>query len=388
MINRHIQISLIGIRAFPSDFPGTSGAEVYTEMVIRSIIKADPSIRFYIYTKKNYPSRAPNTDAISVCPVFTFPSRTMETPIYSFLASYKAAFDRSSLVWYQSIGSAMFCWIPMMLGKRIVITLHGLDWQRKKWSWIERVVFSRIAYVLLSLNVSLCGVSETLCALVQKKIGKPVIYVPPGLSPMYRRTDRNRLGYWHLLPYWYLLYVGRLVPEKRIELLIHAWRKLHRTMPALHLVIAGGHGNFPAYENRLKKRFTDPDIHWTGYVFGKDKAALLSYCACFVLPSEIEGAPISVLEALQYKVPCVVTKNIVPKSLTHLHNVFVFNNSKKESLEQSIRTVIKNQERLRGEYSPGGKRILRSFSWRQTAHIYHRLFASLIERTDNHVSKK
>ena len=51
----------------------------------------------------------------------------------SFFAALYSAFGRYDVVHIHAEGPAFFCWIPKLFGKRVVNTIHGLDWDREKW---------------------------------------------------------------------------------------------------------------------------------------------------------------------------------------------------------------------------------------------------------------
>ena len=51
----------------------------------------------------------------------------------SFFAALCSAFGRYDVVHIHAEGPAFFCWIPKLFGKRVISTIHGLDWDREKW---------------------------------------------------------------------------------------------------------------------------------------------------------------------------------------------------------------------------------------------------------------
>ena len=51
----------------------------------------------------------------------------------SFFAALCSAFGRYDVVHIHAEGPAFFCWIPKLFGKRVISTIHGLDWAREKW---------------------------------------------------------------------------------------------------------------------------------------------------------------------------------------------------------------------------------------------------------------
>lgn len=100
-------------------------------------------------------------------------------------------------------------------------------------------------------------------------------------------------------------FLGRLVPEKRPELLIDAFKNIETDK---RLVIAGGGSDTSEYERHLHERAEgDPRVLFTGFVTGEPLAELYSNAYCYVLPSDVEGMPMSLLEAMAYGRACVTS---------------------------------------------------------------------------------
>ena len=71
----------------------------------------------------------------------TFQSSSLNAIVYSFLATLRALFTKYDVLHYHAEGPCAMLWIPKMFGKRVVVTIHGLDWQRAKWgNFASRVI--------------------------------------------------------------------------------------------------------------------------------------------------------------------------------------------------------------------------------------------------------
>ena len=138
---------------------------------------------------------------------------------------------------------------------------------------------------------------------------RAAVYIPNGVTeptPRPAVAIRERFG---ITPGSYVLFVGRLVPEKAPDLLIQAFRHLPgRTK----LVVAGGSAYTDTYVDRLHELAApDPRVIFTDYVYGNLLAELFTNAAAFVLPSRLEGLPLTLLEAASYGLP-VVASDIPP----------------------------------------------------------------------------
>lgn len=368
-------ISIIGARGYPAEFIGTSGLEVYLEKTADELLKINKNYRFIIYTKVGYQLKKTSLPRrILVKPLPTIRSKVFESVIYGLFASFLAAFDSSNIIWYHGVGPAFFSFIPKLFGKEIILTVHALDWERAKWSPFERVLFRGAVKLVFFLKPKVFTVGKSLKNFISKNYGIDAIYAPPGIILSLGKVSAYYLKKFGLRKNSYLLFLGRLVPEKRVEWLIEAYSKLKGKLPNLKLVMAGGHGNLPKYEKELKEKYTNADIIWTGYIFGEEKMSLLSFCRCFVLPSELEGGnPLSLREALVAGKICVVTDEAVDE-FKDLDNVFTFAKNDKESFRKELVKAVREAE---GEYRYSKSELsnLKEFSWRKTARAYSEIFA-------------
>lgn len=372
-------VSIIGIRHYPSDFIGTSGVEVYVENIIVALQKINHKIPFFLYTKSPYSSYV-DSGWVKRIPIYTVRSKVYESVIYSFLASIKSIFDDSRIVWYQGVGPGFFSWIPRIFGKKVLITIHSFDWQRIKWTPLERVLFYIAVRFMFLTKPNLCAVSEKLRQKVATEFGIQIDCMPPGL-PQRVLLKSACLKKYNLELYKYLIYVGRIVPEKKLELLIDAFLEIRKKYPDLKLVITGNHGNYPEYEQKLKQKYSDKSIIWTGYLFGENKYNLINYSLCFVLPSLLEGFSLTLLESIAYGKHCIVNEAANPFGANNFRNIHIFKSADRSELRVTLIKVIKKaykENHIR--YSNAENKYLESFSWEKTASKYESTFLNLTSK--------
>lgn len=223
----------------------------------------------------------------------------------SIAAAICAAFSKADVVHIHAEGPAFMCWLPRLLGKRVVVTVHGLDWQREKWKsgfgakYIRAGEKMAVRYahriIVLSRNVQ---------EYFQDTYDRQVNHIPNGVERPIKKSaeEIKQLG---LSEQNYILFLGRLVPEKGVHYLIEAFRQVNTDKK---LVIAGGTSDTDDYVARLQQMAQDDSrILFTGFVQGRLMEELYSNAYVYVLPSDVEGMPLSLLEAMSYGNCCLVS---------------------------------------------------------------------------------
>lgn len=239
--------------------------------------------------------------------VLTLDKKGLAAMTASVTGSLVAAFGKYDVVHFHAEGPCAMLWLPKLIGKRCVATIHGLDHQRAKWGKFAR------AYIMLGEKCAakfadeIIVLSKGVQRYFQDTYGRETVFIPNGVTrPAMQQVEQIMENY-GLQKNEYILYLGRLVPEKGITYLIDAFKQLKTDKK---LVIAGGSSNSDAFAKELKEQAADDDrILFTGFVQGRMLEELYSNAYVYVLPSDLEGMPLSLLEAMSYG-NCCVTSDI------------------------------------------------------------------------------
>lgn len=366
------RISIIGVRAYPSDFEGTSGVEVYVQNVVDHLLK-NRAVSFLLYTKSPYQHRTTKINySVKIKSLFSVNSKVFESVWYSLIASLLSCSDGSETVWYQGPGMAVFAWLPKLFGKKVVVTIHGFDWERKKWNSVEKKIFFLIVRFVIFLKPTFISVSETMQSRFKKQFNIESIIALPGLTPCFLNTKKiaRTLHSYKLKKKQYLIYVGRIVPEKRIDWILNAFIQTKTDDNDLKILLVGSHGNMKTYEQKLKKKYFQKSIIWTGHVSNEEKTILLSQANGFVFASEVEGGnPLSLLEAIAFRLPCLVPTESVTASFKSIDNVVFFNKNDYCSFRKKFCTVLKGNKTKRS-HSLSERKFLEQYDWNKTSNLY------------------
>lgn len=341
-ISRARHIVFIGQKGIPAEFPGTSGVEFYVEERARMLVAAGKTVTCYV--RPWAASGGTGTyKGIRLIRLPTIPTKHLDASVHSFLSTIHAVFSGADTVWYQAVGPGVFSIVPRVVGKTVITTVHGADWKRAKWNvaaraflWFGSVVASRCSHLLLV-------VSGDLKEYYRFK-GIPAVVDEPQ-TPTIRKTPPDIITKkYGLMGSDYVLFMGRFVPEKRIEWLIGAWKRFR--FPKPRLVLAGGSSRTDGYVRKLHDLASgDPEIVFTGYVFGREKQELLANCRAFVLPSRVEGSP-TVFRELPQEKP-FLTSSAFRGVLRSRPNTTYFRHDSWNDFSDKFRQLLSSQKTIR-----------------------------------------
>lgn len=173
-------------------------------------------------------------------------------------------------------------------------------WKRIKktayWYWREREVMAGSKAVFFTAQRELQNAQKTFAL----PAAHPLLVVPYGMAPMSADVQGSpREDILQSPETKVALFLGRVHPKKRPDLLIRGWGAA--AVPSRWRLIIAGPGE-PAYLDQLAKLAlqcgVSQSVQFTGPVMGADKRYLLSRAAWFLLPSEQENFGVAVLEAI------------------------------------------------------------------------------------------
>lgn len=302
----------------------------------------------------------------------------------SFFASIAAGFGKYDVVHIHAEGPAVFAWIPKMLGKRVIVTVHGLDWQRAKWKggfgskyihYGEKCAVKRADEIIV--------LSRGVQRYFQEMYGRKTQYIPNGVTrPEVKKAKlvKDKFG---LERDSYILFLGRIVPEKGEHYLIEAFKNIKTDKK---LVIAGGISDSDGYMKKLKGLAgEDNRIIFVGFVQGQILDEFYSNAYVYVLPSDLEGMPLSLLEAMSYGNCCLVS-DISECAEVVEDKAVLFEKGNIRDLEEKLQKLIDKPELVRFYRSTAADFICKKYNWDNVVEKTLRLYKteeSLLEKEES-----
>jgi|NGEPerStandDraft_6_1074524.scaffolds.fasta_scaffold07428_3 glycosyltransferase involved in cell wall biosynthesis len=238
--------------------------------------------------------------------LYTIRERAIETLLHTFLAVFLARIKRAKILHIHAIGPAIFTPLARLLGMKVVFTHHGPDYDRSKWGPLARFTLKLGERLGISFANEVIVISEV----IQKKICQKykrtnTNLIFNGVNPPVFSSKTNYIENLGLKPRSFVLALGRFVSEKGFDLLIQSFSELK--LNDFKLVIAGSADHETPYSRNLEKLAVANNVVLTGFVKGEELHQLFTHARLFVLPSFHEGLPISLLEAMSYSLPVLVS---------------------------------------------------------------------------------
>jgi glycosyltransferase involved in cell wall biosynthesis len=301
-----LRIAMIGQRGVPATF---GGIEHHVEELGSRLAAMGHEVT--VFCRTTYvEERLSSHRGMRLRHLPTIDSKHLDALVHSGVSSLATVGGRYDVVHYHALGPGLFSPLPRFLSRaKVVQTIHGLDDERAKWGLAARTVLRTAGWLSARVPDATVVVSRALGEHYAQVRGRATTHIPNGVKPATPRPPKRITERWGLQGEDYVLFVGRLVPEKAPDVLIRAFRDVPGDT---RLVIAGGSSHTDSYVEQLQAlAAADPRVVLAGYVYGDDLAELYTNAAVFTLPSRLEGLPLTLLEAASYELP-VVASSIPP----------------------------------------------------------------------------
>jgi len=363
MEKKQLNIVMLGHKRIPSR---EGGVEIVVEELATRLVAAGHTVtclnrrgahvsgkEFSAVTESEY-------KGVRIKTVPTLDKKGLAAMTASVTGAVAAALGAYDIVHFHAEGPCAMLWLPKLFGKRCIATIHGLDHRRAKWGRFAR------AYIMLGEKCAakfadeIIVLSEGVRQYFRDTYGRETVFVPNGVSKPEIREAEVIAAKYGLKQDDYILYLGRLVPEKGITYLIEAFKQLKTDKK---LVIVGGSSDTQSFAKRLQELAAGDDrIIFTGFVQGKVLEELYSNAYLYVLPSDLEGMPLSLLEALSYG-NCCVTSDIEECAGVMGDYGLTFPKGNVDELRKLLQELCDDPGKVRKFQSASSEYITRKYNW-------------------------
>ena len=362
-----LKIAMIGHKRIPSR---EGGVEIVVEELSTRLTNLGHSVDAYNRSGQHVSGSEFNLvdyDAlkeykgVKIIKIPTIERKGIAAFVYSMIASIYVGFKDYDLVHYHAEGPCAFIFIPSMFGIRTIATIHGLDWARSgKWGSLASSFIKFGEKMATMYADEIIVLSRHVQQYFKERYYRETTLIPNGVDRPEKRDASVIKDKWNLDKDSYVLALSRMTKEKKIDLLIDAYRDVNTDKK---LVIAGGSSDTDAYVVELHEMAEEDDrVLFTGFVQGQELEELYSNAYVYVLPSELEGMPLSLLEAMSYG-NCCLTSDITENTDVVRNHGYSFRTNDREDLTERLQKLIDDPEKVQRYKSEASDYICKKYNW-------------------------
>jgi glycosyltransferase involved in cell wall biosynthesis len=304
-------------------------------------------------------------------------NKFLDFPLRSFLSTVDALSREFDIFHYYGTDSWIFALLPKILSRRVVMSLDGLVWNRSSYSMWVRAALRITSWVPLYVANRIVVDSSHVKSWYLKTYGRGPIYIPYGAKVSSRKSDPNTLRKFGVKEDEYILFVGRLVPEKGVHYLIKAFNEVD-TERKLQLIIVGGNPYESTYELSLRRMAENNRVKFVGYVYGSNMNSLFKGAYLYVTASELEGTSPALLSAMGFG-NCPLVSNI-PENLETVGEAGVsFRRGDVQDLRDKLLYLISNPDIVKIYRERAVRRVATLYTWDSVADRLEQIYLSLLE---------
>jgi glycosyltransferase involved in cell wall biosynthesis len=359
---------MIGIKAIPANF---GGFETAVDEISRGLVRLGHEV--VVYNRRGMSQhQGRHYEGVELVTLPTLRSKNLSTIFHAFLSTLHVAFSRRvDVVHYFTTGATLVAPLAGLTGKKIVCSVDGTDWQRSKWGRFARLYLKMSESFAVRFCDALIADSRDVMRYYEDVHHASSTLISYGMKESVS-TGHECVERFGLQPRDYVLFVGRLVPENNVHLLIKAFES---TTTPKKLVIVGDDPWERKYVQSLKAT-ADPRIVFTGGVYGEGYEQLQKNAYVFVLPDEVGGTHPALVEAMGFG-NCVLV-NDTPSNLEVVGDAgfSYFGRKKEQHLCEMLQQLLDNPEMVAVFRGKAEQRARTTYNW---AHVCE-LHAALYER--------
>ncbi len=343
---------MLGQKGIPATY---GGIERHVEELATRLVERGHEV--YVYCRPYYTKMSGEYRGVKLVSIPSVRTKHLDTATHCALAVPHILAHDYDIVHFHALGPSMFASLPRYRGMKTAVTVHGLDWQREKWGSFATWVLRRCEYSSVFYPSRTIVVSKALREYFYESRGVTVTYIPNGtVLPHVREAQKIReMG---VEPGSYILFVGRLVPEKGCHYLLDAYRNLNTDA---ELIVAGGTSFSSDYVDGLHAMGGE-GIRFLGYVYGDVLDELYSNARIFVLPSDIEGLPIALLEAMSFG-NCCLTSDIAENLEVIGDCGMTFQKGDPGDLAAKLQVLLESPDRCVAMGDRARRHVLETYDW-------------------------
>jgi len=361
-----MRIAILGTRGVPANY---GGFETFAEQLGARLVERGHEVTVY-GRDHSIPKRVTAHRGIRVVRLPAPRAKYLETVVHTLFSAVHALGGRYDLIYVCNSANVPAVVLLRLCGRRVVLNVDGLEWERKKWSRPGKAYYKTCAWLSARLPVHLVTDARVIQRYYQERWGRRSRYFPYGTDLGVAPED-GALAAFGLSAGNYVLFVSRLEPENNAHVVIEAYRHVKTDLP---LAIVGDAPYATEYISRLRAT-TDPRVRFLGSVYGRGYRILGSHARAYVQATEVGGTHPALVEAMGRG--NAIVANDVPEHREALADAGLYYRGATE-LAAQLQSVIDDVPLRAGLGERARHRAAESYSWDAITHDYEEWFRTLV----------
>ncbi len=346
-----LRVAMLGSKGIPARH---GGIESHVEEIARRLAHRGHQID--VFTRTYHPFREAFYEGVRLRRRPSLNTKHLDAATHTALCALEVGLSsRYDIVHLHGIGPGLF--LRWTRGVPRVFTYHAQDWRQKKWGATARWFLQRGEASALRHADAVITVSTRLQRYVRDTHARKCVYIPNGAREP-GAIDAGHLRRYGLEPGGYLLFVGRLLEDRGLATLLDAFTRVDTPR---RLVLAG-ETQMPQSAFEALRASADARVAFIGHQTADVLDALYTHAYLCVHPSEVEGMPIAVLDAMGHGRTVVVSD--IPENREAVGNAGVtFPVGDEQALAAVLGGLLSAPERVRELGELARARARQEYAW-------------------------
>jgi glycosyltransferase involved in cell wall biosynthesis len=374
-----MKIAFIGAHGYPTSY--ASAEDMVRELGPRFVRDGHQFVVHIWATKESRASRTKTDLYNGIRRVFH------ETPggkasgqfFVALKASISAAFSDSELVHYQCLNSAVFCWIPRLTGKRVVVNVNGQIWKDPKWPiGLRQLYFGFSALLSLLFGNKVITDSYHMSQYYKRVSGAKLPYIGYGCSPNApARASSSQSGLEAQNGYYMVM--SRVTPHNLTDIIVDGFIQ---SGSKAKLFVAG-HLPDTKFVQELRRRSEGKNVEFLGLVGDQNKLNdLLMNCRAYLHGHSLGGINSALVRVVGLERPVICVDTVFNREVVEDPNgklqAMLFDKSA-ESVAGAIRTFEQDQGNYTMQSQELGAAVRQKMSWDVIYDRYRELYNDCVQ---------
>jgi glycosyltransferase involved in cell wall biosynthesis len=368
-----MKIAILGTRGIPARY---GGFETFAEELATRLVDRGHSVTVYC-RDANYPYRDRTYRGVRLVILPTIRQKYLDTVFHTFLSILHSCFRDFDLLLVCNAANSLFCVVPRLLKKKVLLNVDGIERERKKWGRLGKAWYQMSEFLSTLLPNRIITDAHVIEDYYLDRYKKKSFMIPYGAITE-RVSSTEILRHYQLKEDGYILYASRLEPENNSDLVIKAFEGIDTDKP---LIIVGDAPYAKGYMRKLMST-KDPRIIFTGYVFGQGYKEFQSHAYCYVHATEVGGTHPALLDAMGLG-RCVLV-NGTPENMEVVgEGGIIYKKNDVNDLREKLSWIIEHPDVRESFRQKARERVFQLYTWDRVTDQYEQLFHSLLQSVRN-----